>query len=146
MEKEFIDIQDTLNRLRTKVSLLKENNEKTDGVPYTSNDELMSSSIESAKTQFGADFSNHETPMLYYPQDGDVILSGTIPSLNNAKFQYRYKDSSGMGCYFWSDSLILNDENLTKVSRILGVFKNWKSDLEKSEDIKPMSLKNSEMQ
>lgn len=146
MEKEFIDIQDTLNRLRTKVSLLKENNEKTDGVPYTSNDELMSSSIEAAKTQFGADFSNHETPMLYYPQDGDVILSGTIPSLNNAKFQYRYKDSSGMGCYFWSDSLILNDENLTKVSRILGVFKNWKSDLEKSEDIKPMSLKNSEMQ
>lgn len=146
MEKEFIDIQDTLNRLRTKVSLLKENNEKTDGVPYTSNDELMSSSIEAAKTQFGADFSNHETPMLYYPQDGDVILSGTIPSLNNAKFQYRYKDSSGMGCYFWSDSLILNDENLTKVSRILGVFKNWKSDLEKSEDIKPMSLKNSEIQ
>lgn len=145
MEKEFIDIQDTLNRLRTKVSLLKENNEKTDGVPYTSNDELMSSSIEAAKTQFGADFSNHETPMLYYPQDGDVILSGTIPSLNNAKFQYRYKDSSGMGCYFWSDSLILNDENLTKVSRILGVFKNWKADLEKSEDIKPMSLKNSEM-
>ena len=146
MEKEFIDIQDTLNRIRTKVSLLKENNEKTDGVPYTSNDELMSSSIEAAKTQFGADFSNHETPMLYYPQDGDVILSGTIPSLNNAKFQYRYKDSSGMGCYFWSDSLILNDENLTKVSRILGVFKNWKSDLEKSEDIKPMSLKNSENQ
>lgn len=146
MEKEFIDIQDTLNRIRTKVSLLKENNEKTDGVPYTSNDELMSSSIEAAKTQFGADFSNHETPMLYYPQDGDVILSGTIPSLNNAKFQYRYKDSSGMGCYFWSDSLILNDENLTKVSRILGVFKNWKSDLEKSEDIKPMSLKNSEIQ
>ena len=66
MEKEFIDIQDTLNRLRTKVSLLKENNEKTDGIPYTSNDELMSSSIEAAKTQFGADFSNHETPMLYY--------------------------------------------------------------------------------
>lgn len=142
-EKEYIDIQNTLNSFRNKVStMLKEEKMKGEEVAYTNNDELLNSSLEAAKTQFGADFSQHKTPMIYYPQDGDVILSGTIPSLNNAKFQYRFKDSSGMGCYFWSDSLMLNDENLTKISRVLGVFKNWKSDLEKSEDIKPMALKN----
>lgn len=143
MEKTFIDIKESLDTFRNKINSLKEDKDRGDGVPYTANDELMQSSLETAKTQFGADFSEHKTPMIYYPQDGDVILSGTIPSLDNSKFQYRFKDSSGMGCYFWTEGLMLNDENLKKISRVLGVFKNWKSDLEKSEDIKPMSLKNS---
>lgn len=90
MEKTFIDIKESLDTFRNKINSLKEDKDRGDGVPYTANDELMQSSLETAKTQFGADFSEHKTPMIYYPQDGDVILSGTIPSLDNSKFQYRF--------------------------------------------------------
>ena len=102
----------------------------------------MTNSLETCKTQFGADFTKHNdpSPMIYYPSDGDVVLSGTVPGLNNAKFQFRYKDSS-FGCYLWTDSLVLNDDNLKKLSRINGVYKNWVQELQTSADIKPIGYK-----
>ena len=116
----------------------------TDAVPYTMQDEIMANITQTAKTQFGADFSQSDKPMLYYPKDGDVTLSGTISDMNDAKFQFRYKDSSGNGCYVWVSPLQLTDEVIKKLSVISGVFKNWKNDLSSAEDIKPMSLKNEE--
>lgn len=146
MGKGYIDIKksfDAFERLNRKtISEAIDEKDDTDGVPYSQNDQIMTNSTETCKTQFGADFSDHTdpSPMLYYPSDGDVVLSGTIPSLNNAKFQFRYKDSS-FGCYFWSDSLVLNDDNVRKLSRINGVYKNWCQELETSEDIKPIGYK-----
>ena len=102
----------------------------------------MANITQTAKTQFGADFSQSDNPMLYYPKDGDVTLSGTIGDMNDAKFQFRYKDSSGNGCYVWVDPLQLTDETIKKLSVINGVYKNWKNDLASAEDIKPMSYKN----
>ena len=69
-------------------------------------------------------------------------MSGTIGDMNDAKFQFRYKDSSGNGCYVWVDPLQLTDETIKKLSVINGVYKNWKNDLASAEDIKPMSYKN----
>lgn len=125
-----------------------------DAVPYSREDELLSSIMETAKTQFGADFSKYKHPMLYYPKDGDITLSGDVSDLNGVKFQFRYKDSSGNGCYLFIDSkgndgngssssfIQLSDETIKKLNIINGVFKNWKRSLASAEDIKPMSLKN----
>ena len=117
------------------------NKESGENVPYTMQDQLMSSIVETARTQFGADFSSSKNPMLYYPDSGDVTLSGTIRDLNDAKFQFRYKDSNG-GCYIWISPLLLNDDNIKTLSVISGVYKNWKKELSGNEDIKPMSLRN----
>lgn len=113
---------------------------KSDGIPYNTQDELMSSSIETCRRQFGADFSNFKTPMLYYPQDGDVVLSGEISSLNNAKFQFRLKDPSGDGCYVWTEPIQLTENNINQLRIIYGVYKNWKNDLDTAEDKKPMGM------
>lgn len=109
-----------------------------DAIPYEQSDELYQSSIDSAKTQVGASFDSHANPLLYYPKDGDVTLSGTIPSLNNAKFQFRFKDSNG--CYLWVDCMTVNDDSTNTIAKLNGVYKNWKKDLEMREDIKPLSL------
>lgn len=119
-------------------------NSKRGGVPYTQQDELLQSIMQTAKQQFGADFTNINTPMFYYKEDGDVTFSCIIPSLNNAKLQFRYKDPSGCGIFFWTDSntaMMLSDENIQKLSKINGVYKNWKQELSTSEDIRPMNLK-----
>lgn len=147
MEKDYSEIKMMFNALdkldKKKIQeAMNKDNEATDGVSYTQNDEIMTNSLETCKTQFGADFSNHNdpSPMIYYPSDGDVVLSGTIPCLNNAKFQFRYKDSS-FGCYLWIDSLVLNDDNIRKLSRVNGVYKNWVQELQTSADIKPIGYK-----
>lgn len=116
--------------------------EGIESVPYNMQDELMSSSIETCKKQFGADFENFKTPMSYYPQDGDVVLSGEIGSLNNAKFQFRLKDPTGEGCFIWTEPIQLTEANLNQLKVVYGVFKNWKNDLETAEDKKPMGLQN----
>lgn len=157
-DKGYIDIRESLDSFRNVGKMLLEFEDKgssnggqtsepdtNDGVPYTMQDELMANITQTAKTQFGADFSQSKSPMIYYPKDGDVILSGTISDMNNARFHFRYKDSSGNGCYIWVESLQLSDEILKKLSVVYGVYKNWKKELSSSEDIKPMSLKN-EMQ
>ncbi len=155
-DKNYIDIQESMNSFRNVGKLLREfsdpenkygeikvdSESDTDAIPYTMQDEIMANITQTAKTQFGADFSQSDKPMLYYPKDGDVTLSGTISDMNDAKFQFRYKDSSGNGCYLFVSPLQLTDETLKKLSVINGVFKNWKKDLSSAEDIKPMSLKN----
>lgn len=147
MEKRYIDIKESMNafrnidKLRINELLNEEIEENTDGVPYTMNDELMSSILETTKAQFGADFTGFSNPMLYYPEDGDVVLSGKIPTLNDMRFQFRFKDQNG-GCYVWSSPLTLNKDTISTLSRIYGVFENWKNELTTTEDIKPMNLKN----
>lgn len=151
-DKGYIDIRESIDSFRNVGKVLLEFNERetqhdgkdkeADAVPYTMQDELMANITQTAKTQFGADFSQSDTPMLYYPEDGDVVLSGVIGDMNNAKFQFRYKDSSGNGCYIWTEPLQLTDETIRKLSIINGVYKNWKNDLASAEDIKPMDLKN----
>lgn len=149
--KRDIEIRDLLNEVRRISNTLlteednsknSENNEtESDSIPYTMQDELMSSITDTCKTQFGADFSQSKNPMLYYPENEDITLSGTISSLNDAKFQFRYKDSNG-GCYVWTEPLLLNDDNVKTLSVVYGVYKNWKQELAGSEDIKPMSVRN----
>ena len=109
------DIRKTFERLRK--ALNESETEKQDGIPYTQQDELLQTTMQTAKEQFGGDFTDIKTPMFYYRQDGDVTFSCVIPSLNNSKVQFRYKDPSGNGCYFWSgDGLIIFfDENLNKL-------------------------------
>lgn len=136
------DIRKTFERLRK--ALNESETEKQGGIPYTQQDELLQTTMQTAKEQFGGDFTDIKTPMFYYRQDGDVTFSCVIPSLNNSKVQFRYKDPSGNGCYFWSGdgSIMLTDENLNKLSKIWGVYKNWKQELSTAEDIRPISFKN----
>ena len=143
--KENNEIRNLVNRVRFLMAEADEHDsghEDGDGVPYTDQDELFSSIKDTAKAQFGADFSKIENPMIYYPQDGgDVTLSGNLPTLSDATFMYKYKNDSG-GCYIWVNELKLNEDTLNTLNVMFGVYKNWKDELARAEDIKPMSLKN----
>lgn len=142
----YSDIKSSIDKLRNFRNLYEEQEKEfevkneDEAVPYTKNDDLMNNIMETAKTQFGARFDGLKMPMLYYPKENDVTLSGVIPSLNNMKFQFRYLEPSD-SVFVWSSPLTLNDNSLRLLSKINGVYKNWKNELNTSEDIKPMSLK-----
>lgn len=144
-ERQYIDSVNILDKIRNfRLNESEENpkNDNKDSVPYTQQDDMLGTSLQTCKTQFGADFSGTKTPMLYYPKDGDIVLSGKISRLGDAEFQFRLKDPSGYGCFVWNTPLQLSDENLNTLKVIYGVYKNWKDDLHKSDDNRPLSIKN----
>lgn len=145
MNNNCSDIRETFNRFRKALNEVEEEDKVQNGVPYSQQDELYQSSTQVTKEQFGAVFKNKNECMFYFKDDGNVILTGNIPSLNDAQFQYKYKSENGNGCFIWSvGQMILSDENIRTLSKIWGVYKNWKKELDAAEDIKPTNLRNEE--
>ena len=87
----------------------------------------LRSSVES-----GAQFSKvnpgnvSECPLIYMPGTGNLVFSGTIPCLNNLKWQFVLKTSTGNGCFLWADGLILNKENMQILNKLYGFYLNWR--------------------
>ena len=141
MDKYNQDVYESFRLLRE----AEERNEQKDGedaVPYTAQDTLMTNVLASAKQEFGADFNQIKNPMLYYPSDGDITLSGVIPEMNDAKFQFRYKVGDGAGCYIWSNPYMpISDKTIQTLNKVNGVCKNWRDEISKSEDCRPSNYK-----
>lgn len=134
----------SISDIRAGIDILRESGERGSdsdspaSIPYSAQDVLMTDVLASSKQEFGADYNKIKNPMLYYPKDGDVTLSGIIPAFNDAKFQFRYKDMNSVGCYVWTDPyMAINDQSLLILQKMYGVYKNWKDEISKSEDYKP---------
>ncbi len=148
MAKDYI--RETLNKLRVMNSVklneedeldsnndVNTNEEPDEAVPYTKNDDILNTSVQTCTDLFGASFTKSKNPMLYYTKSKDVTLTGEIPSLNNAKFQFRLLEN----CYLWVDELILDEKRIQTINVIWGAFKNWQEELSKMTDKVPMSIR-----
>lgn len=102
--------------------------------------EVLKNQIEEFKStvdggaQFASDNTSNptESPLVYIPSSGNLVFSGTIPSLNNLKWQFSLKDSDGAGLFIWSEGLRLNKENLQTLNKLHGHYLNWKNQWEQS--------------
>jgi hypothetical protein len=150
MKNENIILTESIARLRQlkdKLNEEQEQNDALDAVPYTVNDDLLAEMTNEAKSLFGADYSKSKTPMLYYPKDGDVTLTGEIPGLENAKFQFKLNSNSdGSGIILWVDSLPISDSAISTLSKLNGAGKNWKKHLNEigRQDVKPVSVRDND--
>jgi hypothetical protein len=130
----------------TGTMLLKEETEVNQDAIAITNDpkfgqEVLKNQIDEFKSTVdgGAQFSTEnagspaESPLIYMPSNGNLVFSGTIPSLNNLKWQFSLKDSDGTGLFIWSEEgLRLNKENLATLNKLHGHYQNWKSQWEQS--------------
>lgn len=134
-----------LNKIRNTDSkfLLKE--EITNDVIAITNDpkfgqEVLKNQIDEFRSTVdgGAQFANEnstsptDSPLVYTPSSGNLVFSGTIPALNNLKWQFSLKDSDGTGLFIWSEGLRLNKENLQILNKLQGHYLNWKAQWEQS--------------
>lgn len=95
--------------------------------------EQFLSSVDSSAQFAKANSENpSESPLIYMPETGNVVFSGTIPSLNNLKWQFVLKNNTGDGCFLWADGLILNKENIKTLNKLMGFYSNWKEQWHKS--------------
>lgn len=137
------DLQESSKNVKEK-SLLKEEDDKdnkTNAIAITDDPKFGQSVLSSQIEQFrssvdsGAQFSDtngkvSESPLIFIPSENNLIFSGTIPRLNNLKFQFKLRTSTGEGCFLWCEGLILSDENMKFLQKIWAFYKNWKNSWE----------------
>lgn len=94
----------------------------------TSEEEQFKTAVDS-----GAEFTKPSkddvatSPLIYMPETKNLVFSGTIPALNNLRFQMVLRTSSGDGLFLWTDGMILNENNIKTLNKLYGFFKNWKT-------------------
>lgn len=65
------------------------------------------------------------SPLVYFPKTGNLVFSGTIPTMSDLKFQYSLLDVSGAP-YIFCDGLALTEDVLQKLQKIRGHYLNWR--------------------
>lgn len=139
------DMLNTIRRInesaerKPQKQLLREEDEKTGKAIAITDDprfgqNVLTNQIQAFRTSVegGAQFSKPEdedvasSPLIYLPKDGNLIFSGVIPCLNNLKFQFVLKTSTGNGCFTWCDGLILTKENMQILNKLYGYYLNWR--------------------
>lgn len=105
-------------------------------------DNVLQTQIDAFKTSVnpGAKFSNENeespenNPLVYLPKTGNLIFSGTIPNLNNLKFQFSLMDVTSSP-YIWTEGLPLTDEVITTLNKLKGFYLNWREQWLLREDL-----------
>lgn len=104
-----------------------------DSIPVTDEpkfgNKTLSTQIKSFKDVIKGNVEFGDNPLIYYPNDKDLVFAGTITDLNNLKWQFRLNDPSGDGCYIWVEALQLSEDNLRKINLIKNYYTNWKNKL-----------------
>ena len=119
------------------VLINEENERKSSAIAITDDPRFGQNALTSQIEQFrasvegGAQFSKpsenvSECPLIYLPDTGNLVFSGTIPCLNNLKWQFVLKTNTGNGCFIWSDGMILSKENMQILSKLQGFYENWR--------------------
>lgn len=142
MINEDIVTRNILNKIRTN-AVLKESVSQ-DAIAITNDPKFGQDVLKNQINEFrstvdgGAQFASENenspsnSPLVYIPSSGNLVFSGTIPSLNNLKWQFSLKDSDGTGLFIWADGLRMNKENLQILNKLYGHYLNWKNQWEQS--------------
>lgn len=81
----------------------------------------------------GAKFSEENgdnaksNPLVYFPKTGNLVFSGSIPSLADLKFQFSLNDVTGAP-YIFVEGLSLTEETVVTLNKMKGFYENWKDE------------------
>lgn len=96
--------------------------------------DIRKSQEEALRKTLGESLDFEDNALVYYPDDKFIVLNAMIVSKNVA-FQFKFPDSSGDGCYVWSNGLQLTDENSRMLGKLRDAFINWKQNLVNNGDL-----------
>ena len=126
--------------------MLTEEEQKRDAIAITNDarcgHSVLQGQIDSFKqtVNAGAKFAKENAdepennPLVYYPKTGNLVFSGSIPQLNNLKFQFSLNDTTGSP-YIFVDGLCLSEDAIKTLSKLRGFFLNWRDEWENSGDL-----------
>lgn len=141
-DKEFLETIRSLKESaiinKSRRRLIKEEREEKDSaIPITNDvrfgENVLDNQIKDFKTvvNLGAKFSGENSedaesnPLVFYPKSGNIVFTGSIPSMSNLKFQYSLNDVTGAP-YIFVDGLALTDDVINTINKMKGHYENWK--------------------
>ena len=89
-----------------------------------------------AGAKFAAENSEKpdDNPLVYFPNTGNLVFAGTIPSMSGLKFQFSLNDVTNAP-YIFADGLAITDDVLTTLSKLHGFYLNWKEEWQTAGDL-----------
>lgn len=119
--------------LRESENADNDGNGDKDGVAITDEygERGLSGQKKAISSALQVNMSFDDNCLILYPEDNDIVFSGTIADLNGLKWQFRFNDPSGSGCYVWTGDgpLQLNQNTMDKLNKLSGYYKNWRKDI-----------------
>lgn len=73
-------------------------------------------------------------PLVYFPNSGNLVFSGSIPSMSGLKFQFSLNDVTNAP-YIFVDGLALTDDVITTLNKLHGFYLNWKEEWQTAGDL-----------
>jgi hypothetical protein len=143
-DKNFLNSIRELN----KKSLLREaeEEEKKDAIAITDDpkfgDHVLSNQIDNFRQTVNgsAKFASpnpedpQSNPLVYFPSTGNLVFTGSIPTLSDLKFQFSLNDVTSSP-YIFVDGLALTEEVITTLNRLRGYYLNWRDEWFTSTDL-----------
>lgn len=136
--QEMIEfIKENSIRRRRMINEEAEEDDKGDIIPITNEprfgQNVLDNQIENFRKSVsgGAKFADENSedaesnPLVFYPKSGNLVFSGSIPSLSGLKFQFSLNDVTNAP-YIFVDGLALTDDVLNTLNKLHGYFLNWK--------------------
>lgn len=133
-------------KVKKQKSILKEDEKKRDSIAITNDprfgQNVLQNQIESFKQTVnnGARFAKENTeeaesnPLVFFPETGNLVFSGSIPNMSGLKFQYSLNDVTGAP-YIFVDGLALTDDVIMTLNKMNGHYKNWRDEWLESGDL-----------
>lgn len=127
-------------------SILKEDEKKRGSIAITNDprfgQNVLQNQIDSFKQTVnnGARFAKENTeeaesnPLVFFPETGNLVFSGSIPNMSGLKFQYSLNDVTGAP-YIFVDGLALTDDVIMTLNKMNGHYKNWRDEWLESGDL-----------
>lgn len=124
-----------------KVRMLKEDIRKDSNAPIEVPNDVKFGQTVKALTDVirqqlnSSNISFGDKPLLYYPNDKDLVMNFNIKDMNNMIVQFRLNDMNGQGCYISCDNMTLNDDNVKRIQGVKYAYDSWKETLIKDDSI-----------
>lgn len=145
--QEMIEfIKENSIRRRRMINEEAEEDDKGDIIPITNEprfgQNVLDNQIENFRKSVsgGAKFADENSedaesnPLVFYPKSGNLVFSGSIPSLSGLKFQFSLNDVTNAP-YIFVDGLALTDDVLNTLNKLHGYFLNWKDEFLAATDL-----------
>jgi len=149
MKKRDIDYDLTksmLSQIREGKILTEAEENNNQAIPITNDpkfgQDVLKNQIDAFKKAVsgGAKFASENqedaesNPLVYYPKSGNLVFSGSIPTLSDLKFQFSLNDVTNAP-YIFVDGLALTEDTLNILNRLRGEFLNWRDEWQSSTDL-----------
>ena len=137
--KNMISQIKLMNTKQTKKKYINEEKENEDAIAITNDPKfgqnVLRNQIASFKqavngvAKLSEENSNNakSNPLVFFPKTGNLVFSGSIPSLADLKFQFSLNDVTGAP-YIFVEGLSLTDETITTLNKMKGFYENWKDE------------------